>query len=260
MTDLRGQYHRFFQQSHKLIGDGTLICVFVLNENEFFTGRGCVYKTSNGGNSFTELGNESIFGSNISGIHFFDSDNGLVSAASWIYKTTDAGKNWEAIYEKGFAHRMQFVTDSVGYIYGGVTWDYTFYGELHKTENRGDSWTSLGTTPEVYNWEILAMYFINKDTGYIANYNRELYVTHDGGHSWTKRGEKLSSFIYDMVFLSENEGYGVGYPGIYKTIDGGETWSLDYENNSIILGSIAKTPDNKRVVAVGSDGAILLRK
>jgi photosystem II stability/assembly factor-like uncharacterized protein len=237
-----------------------MTCIFILNQNEFYASSVGLYKTTNGGHSFTELGNTSNFGSTISGIHFFDSNNGIISKSSSIFKTTDGGKNWEASFEKDFADKMQFVSDSVGYIYGGVTWDYTFYGELFKTVDSGNNWTNLANSTEVNSWEILAMYFINSDTGYIANYNRELYFTHDGGNSWTKRGDQLPTYMYDMVFLSKDEGYGVGYPGIYKTTTGGTTWSLDYKNDSITFGSITKTPDNKRVIAVGGDGFILLKK
>jgi photosystem II stability/assembly factor-like uncharacterized protein len=237
----------------------TLMCVFILSQQEFYTATVGLYKTNNGGDSFTEL-NRSSSGSIINGIHFFDSRTGLISEGNWIYKTTDGGQNWEAIYNKGYADKMQFVSDSIGYIYGGVSWDYTFYGLLHKTEDYGNSWSNIGNTPEVYNWEILSLYFLNEDTGYISNCSKEIFITYDGGITWTKRCENLPAHVTGLVFLTENVGYGVSYFGILKTMDGGINWSWDYKNDTVSFESISKTPDNKKVIAVGNDGFVLLKK
>ncbi len=234
--------------------------LFILDENEFFIAKTGLYKTINGGFSYVEIGNLSSFESTIFGIHFFDSSNGLIYQSGWVSKTSDGGQTWEDVYQGGFCDKMQFPTDSVGYISGGATWDGMSYGELHKTVDRGNSWTNLGSAPEIFDWEIRAMYFISKDTGFIANHNREVYMTQDGGITWAKRCGDLPHYILDMVFLSKNEGYGAGYWGILKTLDGGISWAWDYKDETITLLSIAKTPDNKKIIAVGGDGVILRRE
>jgi photosystem II stability/assembly factor-like uncharacterized protein len=247
-------------ESHKK-GEFCLRSVFILNENTFFTGSDCVYKFSNGGSSFSILGSGTLK-STITGIHFFDSNNGLVAVGSSIFKTADGGKNWDQVSDLRSAIYLQFISDSIGYAYGGFTLEGIFYGELYKTENQGNNWINLSNTSEVADWEILAMYFLNKDTGYIANYNHEVYYTWNGGITWTMRSDSLPTNIYDMVFVSENEGYGVGFPdlGILKTTDGGITWSWDYKVGTTYFGSIAKTPDNKKVIAVGSNSVIVIKK
>jgi len=235
--------------------------VFILNEKEFFISNSGLYNTMNGGLSYTEIGNLSSWESGIFCIHFFDSDNGLIYQSGRVSITSDGGQNWEEVYQGGFCDKMQFISDSVGYISGGATWDGMSYGEMHKTVDRGNSWTNIGTNPEVYNWEIMAMYFINKDTGFIANYNKEVYLTHNGGITWTKLSDNLPRYLVDMVFLSQDEGYGISwYGGILKTNDGGITWTWDLKDESITLASIAKTPDNKKIIAVGSNGVILRRE
>lgn len=240
-------------QVHHVPFSGVLLCVSVLIEDVFYTGSSILYK------NFFELVNAS-FGPAITGIHFFDSETGLIIKGDYIYKTTDGGKSWDEENYLRSSRSLQFIADSVGYIYGGFTLEGVNYGVLYKTENRGNNWIDL-STQEVSDWEILAMHFINKDTGFIANYNREFYTTHDGGITWIKRGEILPSKIFDMVFLSKNVGYGIGYPenGILKTTDGGTTWSWDYKNDFISVSAIAKTPDNKKLVAVGRDHVILMK-
>ncbi|NOQ28282.1 MAG: hypothetical protein GQ564_23205, partial [Bacteroidales bacterium] len=233
--------------------------VFILNENEFFISRHGLYKTNNGGRNFIEIGDLSSFGATIFEIHFFDSDNGLIYKSGRVFKTNDGGQNWEEVYEGGFCDKMQFVSDKIGYLAGGASWDGMSYGELHKTIDGGNNWTNLGMTEEIYNWEIMAMNFISEDTGFIANFNREIYITQDGGITWDKRCDKLPHFINDIIFLSKEEGYGAAYWGILKTTDGGITWNWDYKNESFVLVSIAKTPDNK-IVAVGNGGVILRKE
>ncbi|NOQ25765.1 MAG: hypothetical protein GQ564_10430 [Bacteroidales bacterium] len=233
--------------------------VFVLNENEFYLGRTGLFKTNNGGLSYTEIGDLSSFGATIFLIHFFNSDNGLIYKSGRVYKTVDGGQNWNEIYNGGFCYKMQFVSDNVGYIAGGATWDGMTYGELHKTVDGGNTWINLGMTEGVFNGEIVGMYFINEDTGFIANFNREFYITQDGGTTWDKRCDTLPHIANDILFISEDEGYVAGHWGIYKTTDGGITWAWDYKNESIILTSIAKTPDNK-IIAVGNGGVILRKE
>ncbi|HLO60447.1 MAG TPA: YCF48-related protein [Bacteroidales bacterium] len=245
-------------ETHKK-GEACLANVFVLNDNTFFIGINSIYKFSNGGSSFTELAGEDVFGPSLTGIHFFDSDNGLVSTCGYIYKTTDGGRNWYYICDLGSAIRLQFVSDSIGYSYGGYTNDDFSYGELYKTENQGNSWQNLSERPEIADFEIITMYFLNKDTAYMTNCNRELYYTWNGGSTWTMRSDSVPTHLYDMVFVSENEGYGIGYYGILKTTNGGITWSWDYKHENADLISIAKTPDNKKLIAVGR-GVIMIKK
>lgn len=234
--------------------------VFILNEKEFFISNSRLYKTINGGLSYTEIGNLSSLESGIFCIHFFDSDNGLIYQSGRVFRTSDGGQSWEEVYQGGFSDKMQFISDSIGYISGGASWDGMSSGELHKTVDWGTTWTNMGTTPAVYSWEIMAMYFINKDTGFIANYNKEVYITQDGGSTWAMRCDILPHYILDMVFLSADEGYGAGDWGILKTTDGGIIWDWDYKDEAITLVSIAKTPDNKKIIAVGSNGVILKRE
>lgn len=236
----------------------SLMKVFILNENEFFISRTGLYKTSNGGDFFTEVGDLSSFGATIFEIYFFDTYNGLIYKSGRVFKTNDGGLNWEEVYEGGFCNKMQFNSDNIGYISGGASWDGMSYGELHKTVDGGNAWTDLGNTKEVYEWEIMAMYFINDDTGYITNLNKEFYITQNGGVSWNLLSDSLPRVFKEIVFLSQDEGYGLSSRSIFKTIDGGISWKDEYTDSSMVFSSITATPDGKLFVA-GSSG-IILRK
>lgn len=234
--------------------------VSVISENEFYISRAGLYKTINKGYSFTELGNFSNYIGTIFDLHFFDANNGLIYKNGLIIKTDDSGVYWDTVYhEAGYASLIQFPSNEIGYITGGASWDGMSYGEMHKTNDGGNTWINIGNTPDIYNWEITAMLFFDEETGYFTNFNREFYKTNDGGLNWILVSDSLPRIFDEMVFLSNDEGYGLSSFSIFKTIDGGISWKDDYTDSSMVFSSLAKTFDNKLFV-VGNDGVILRKK
>jgi photosystem II stability/assembly factor-like uncharacterized protein len=234
--------------------------VFILNEDEFFTSRLGLYKTNNGGSNFSELGDFSNYFGSIFEIHFFNSEDGLIYKDGLVIKTNNGGVNWDTVYyDGGYIDKMQFVSKNIGFIAGGATYDDISYGELHKTVNGGDSWTDIGMSIEIKNWDITGMYFISEVVGFITNYNRELYITKDGGTTWNLICDNLPDILWDMVFLTQDEGYGMGHKAIHKTTDGGITWIKDYKDSTLTFSSITKTPDEK-IFIVGNQGIILKKE
>lgn len=234
--------------------DHSFVTTFILNENEFFTSRRGLYKTDDNGVSFTELSGLSNNGSTISAIHFFDSNNGIITQGGSILKTTDGGQAWDVKYRNINANSMQFVSTDVGFIYGGFTSAGTTTGELYLSVDGGNTWNQ----GDVQTSEIMSLYFLNEKLGYFSNFENQFLRSRDGGLNWDIIGKSPITFR-DIVFLTENVGYGVGYHSIYKTENGGETWVKDYENNTMIFSSIAKTP-NGQLFTVTSNGTILRKK
>jgi photosystem II stability/assembly factor-like uncharacterized protein len=78
--------------------------------------------------------------------------------------------------------------------------------------------------------------FINQNIGWYGNGLGKLFQTTDGGNTWLLKTSMPGTFIRALGFVDENIGYlgNVGtdyYPDVkdpyplYKTIDGGSTWS-----------------------------------
>ncbi len=233
----------------------SFVKTFILNKNEFFTSRIGLYKTSNNGSSFNELGGLSDYAGTIFDIHFFNSNNGIVSKGGLILKTNNGGHQWNIVYNNaGFSKKMQFVSDNFGFISGGRTYDGNSTGEIHKTIDGGNHWTQIN----IQTSEITSMYFLDNQIGYISNYKHQISKTENGGEIW-KIISKPPVIFYDMIFLDKKEGYAVAYNEIYKTINGGIDWISDYKNSSTIFSSISKTP-NGIIFVVGNDGKILSKK
>lgn len=230
----------------------TFVKTFVLNENEFFTSRIGIFKTNDSGISFNELGGLSDYAGSIFAIHFFDSDNGLIYKNGSILKTIDGGQTWTVSYSNaGYASIMQFVSGNVGYIAGGISYDGRSIGELHKTMDGGNTWSPI----DIQTSAIQSMYFLSEQIGYISNFDNEFFITRNGGSDWEIIGNSPIAF-FNMVFLDDNTGYGIGGNAIYKTINGGKDWAVDYENNKMIFTSITKTPNGKLFI-VTNEGNIL---
>ena len=230
---------------------------FILNENEFFTSRLGIYKTNDKGKTFNELGDLSNYSGSIYAIHFFDSDNGVIYKNGVILKTTDGGKVWNVTYDNAeYANKMQFVSNKVGFIYGGISYNGVSYtgisnGELHKSSDKGITWSKI----DIQTSEITTLYFLNEQTGYFSNFENQFLKTQDGGLNWETLGNIPIPFN-DIIFLENDLGYGVGNNFIYKTKDGGKTWTKDYENNTMLFTSIAKTPNGK-LYCITNNGMIL---
>jgi photosystem II stability/assembly factor-like uncharacterized protein len=99
-------------------------------------------------------------------------------------------------------------------------------------------WTTLPNAPTATRFN--DVYFLNPDTGWIANGEGEVYSTSNGGDIWINNLSKPSSHFRSVGFLNQDSGFlgnvGPGEFGatdtnaIYRTVNGGENWEpvIDY--------------------------------
>jgi photosystem II stability/assembly factor-like uncharacterized protein len=81
--------------------------------------------------------------------------------------------------------------------------------------------------------QIRDSYFLNENIGWLlVNGNRTFY-TCDGGDMWNCI-DTLPCFIDKIFFVDSLNGWGAGNNRIIKTQDGGNSWSIQYENNDSI--------------------------
>ena len=182
-----------------------------------------------------------------------------------ILKTDDGGQNWYEQFSgtNYFLHSCYFLNDQVGWTCGGpvasdtsiilhttdggATWnrqncsadvslrDIFFIdgqtgwvvGEnsnVFRTTDGGANWLpiTIGSSEDFY-----CVFFITKDIGWIGG--NSIYFTDDGGATWTEQlvlSERDQ--VREMYFIHSKIGYAVtqGSAGaLYKTMDGGITWS-----------------------------------
>ncbi|HEY6907431.1 MAG TPA: YCF48-related protein [Ignavibacteriaceae bacterium] len=148
-------------------------------------------------------------------LSFVDENEGWGCCQSGvIIHTSDGGETWET-QDSG---RADFLF-SIKFINRNEGWSVGYRNFVFHTKDRGQHWSieNLGSNQA----ELKSVFFINEDCGWITNFN-ELYRTTNRGVSWMKISDKG---FRKLCFISENEGWAIGYGGlISKTSDGGFTW------------------------------------
>lgn len=230
----------------------SFMSAYMLDAQDFYTARIGIYKTADAGAHFTECADLSDYSNSIFGIHFYNTQVGLLVKGNVVLKTTDAGNSWAVKYDQAeYLSHLQITSNNVGYISGGITYDGVSAGEMHKTEDGGETWKAILHTGS----EITAMYFVNDNTGYYADITKVWFKTTDGGKSWVKKTD-LSFTPLSVYFIDENTGYYTTYEGkILKTENGGLNWTVAYEETNEPIVKIIAT--QQTIYAVGNNGLFL---
>jgi photosystem II stability/assembly factor-like uncharacterized protein len=150
--------------------------------------------------------------------------------STFIYKTTDKGSTWNLLAKipvfPNFSSSLYFFDQNIGYIGTG--------SGIYQTINGGLTWTQRNTDNGISSFS-----FPTSLIGYAAGMNggTNMYKTTDGGMTWNPSTNNiLGAVLYTVTFITSTLGYAVGGDGlstgyIYKTIDGGANWTVDYNSS-----------------------------
>ncbi|HEY6504610.1 MAG TPA: YCF48-related protein, partial [Chitinophagaceae bacterium] len=194
------------------------------------------------GSSPWKFANPTPIGYSFSDMSFIDNNNGLgVGFNGGIMKTTDGGRNWQAVAYKyatntgsvtlGSFNDVHFVTPTVAYAVGSG-------GLMIKSTDGGINWTPITTPLTGLGRNINALHFLNRDTGYIGgaailtsnttdiNCAPKVYITRNGGVTWDslvtpfrrrQDNATMSGFntaeIHRIHFVNDSVGYASGSCG-----------------------------------------------
>ncbi len=87
--------------------------------------------------------------------------------------------------------------------------------------NCAQEWVKLNKVlPE----DLTAVRFLNNDTGFVADAYGVLYKTTNAGKNWKSVGN-TGGKVKAICFVSKTVGFTVGFKGVFKTINGGNTWT-----------------------------------
>jgi photosystem II stability/assembly factor-like uncharacterized protein len=169
--------------------------------------------------------------------------------AGLVYKTTDAGRNWDFDIFENELSGISFPDPANGFICGN--------GVIYRTLDGGLSYQLCRIEEDFFT----SVHFSDKNNGIAAGYNGGIYMTKDAGNKWNtvispnKVFEKRNHFN-DMKFADENNGYLAGAKGLFMiTEDGGESWKTIKEFCSEDLFSISILT-NKTILISSENGKI----
>ncbi len=186
--------------------------------SNLFTGGGAIYKTTDGGLTWTKL---EVFSdaSFVTVVHFWDENNGVaigdeVAGSFEIYTTSDGGDSWTAVDSENIPSPMpggEFVSTSVCSVVGDHIWFGTRFSRVFHSPDRGLSWT-VGETPIssiTSNPWVEGIAFTDELNGiaHSADYSSAPYqhliaLTNDGGLTWTEQVVEDNDFsLYKTQYI-----------------------------------------------------------
>ncbi|NBO69407.1 hypothetical protein EBV26_02840 [bacterium] len=205
---------------------------FVDEKHGFTSGPGGVFKTTDGGLNWIDLGLRN-FGSQIWGCYFSDKDNGIFvgggcSGTEQIFgKTTDAGGSWTfyagSENESGMADVILYSKNGLGFaVSSGLLW---------QTLNGGDTWNVFASIagPRAWAEEIthvknsfLTPFSGDDCFGGLRDYGGANFTT-DNGKSWNVFTTNKSMF--GSFLLDDKRGWICGDKGeVLSTTNAGLNW------------------------------------
>jgi photosystem II stability/assembly factor-like uncharacterized protein len=148
-----------------------------------------------------------------------------------VFRSTNDGSTWQRTTlhtERGQIHTMAVAPTTPGIVYaGGYTYNTSgiSHSRLYKTTNAGIQWALVGTSTFVNDYETLEAVIVDPSNAnrVLAGTSRGVYVSTDGGGSWTPPSQTL--YVYSLVAAAGK--FYVGIPGgIWQSTNGGTSWTV----------------------------------
>jgi hypothetical protein len=116
------------------------------------------------------------------------------------------------------------------------------------------TWNKLDS---VTNANISNVFFIDKDTGFVAGYKGIMLKTVDGGANWTFITTNTISYLNSLTFPTRKRGFVTSSSGFFLTTwDGGSTWQQITTGNNATIKRLAFVND-KIGFATNTTGEVL---
>jgi len=239
---------------------------------------GTIYKTENGGAAWVAVGTDNQLAHKID--LALPGPSPLYAAGSSLVSSVNPGTGWDTLSNNiagtNILDILRFADPQVGHISGLVSGFTTYSAYFLRTEDAGANWYRGDVFSFPNNDPLTAMCFEGPDTafvftndyngfmpsninGLIKIYGFQQSIPFPGDTAFTFTSQVINSampaYINDGIFLDSFLGYAMGNNGtVYKTIDGGVTWTIDY-----VAGSPLVSVDfsGNTGYAVGGNGAII---
>lgn len=215
-----------------------------------------VYHSTDGGVSWSVhvVGETFELPDAITGIHFFNQQQGFAMNHRQVYSTSDAGETWNSVY-------VQPIYNATIHL-GEHSWPDPQHGffagsgpALINTSDGGLTFTNMinGT---IDRYSIVC--FNDSLNGLVAGYNSQgatIIFTENGGENWQQASfDSVPNSISDVAFADNYNGWAVSGYSISRTYDAGHSWSILYQCTEYNFYGLS-IPDLNHLFAIG-DGSI----
>ncbi|PIQ25140.1 MAG: hypothetical protein COW63_19195 [Bacteroidetes bacterium CG18_big_fil_WC_8_21_14_2_50_41_14] len=190
---------------------------------------GILLKTNDGGETWVDVSPQPSYA--LTSVTFIDTltgwicgQGGTAGQPAELYKTTDGGQTWIKKQTENYTrfNDIHFVDQDTGMILdannrvfttlnGGISWDYTYTSGA---------------------WDLKSLSFWDNNGCYSVGYNGRIVKSSDGGLTWGNVGQSIDGNFTSVGFFNSDNGFATGYSILYRTENGGHSWTFD-----TILGS-----------------------
>jgi len=189
-----------------------------------------ILKTTNGGTNWFAIKNGPVGqGNSYRGTCFINSLTGwVVGFRNQIYKTTNGGISFDSTYALAVMNDIHFKDSNTGLIVGDGAM-------VFKTTNQGITWNKIYLTPNNYG-DFNKISVINNQYCFVVEDGKRVYKSTNYGDTWDSIGYVTgANHPYTCRFSSLQTGWvGGTYGEIFKSTNGGATWSPQYVNTTNI--------------------------
>lgn len=189
--------------------------------------RGYVYRTSNGGMTWSLPSVEIFNAEDLTAVQFVGSQK-LYAAGkfgTWLTSDND-GATWKVVASNlnQEVKEIYFSSATTGFI-------LTTSGDIFKSENSGETWVS--SAPEPFDYTDIFFYDVN--TGYAVTKEKKVFKYTTASNIWTEYSTASPEELTGISFYGQNIGLVAGKNGvIYRSGNGGSSWgtvSQSYKGN-----------------------------
>ncbi|MDZ4823978.1 MAG: T9SS type A sorting domain-containing protein [Flavobacteriales bacterium] len=167
--------------------------------------------------------------SGITNIDFFDAMNGYAIGSSGIHRTTDGGANWIQKSSTITSGKLVVVDAlNVHVLSNNIT--------VHNSFDGGETWTTgaYNVNLPLVAFPLYDLEFVDAMNGRLSGDSGYVYFTSDGGLNWIKNNTIGATLdLPECFFITNNIGWYSTQNLIYKTINGGNSWT----STSLALGN-----------------------
>jgi len=181
-------------------------------------------------------------------VYFWNTLSGIMSHSGQLIRTSDGGLTWTVVSGANYGVRdIDFADATTGYA-AGVVGD-----AIKKTTNGGNTWSPL--TPPTSN-SLWGVSVPAPNICYVSGTGGVVWKTTTGS-AFTTVNLPVTELAVDIDFVSTTEGYVLTQQaGVYKTVNGGTTWTHSYSSTGCLYTSIYFL-DSQIGFACGSNGRII---
>jgi photosystem II stability/assembly factor-like uncharacterized protein len=195
--------------------------LWMFNSKEgFAAGYNYIYKTNDGGHTWTIPDSSAPGGSNA--IKFRDRNNGFVFGQGHLWRTIDGGLHWGAS-----PSQVGSPIDAIEFIDANTVIAVGDYGIMLRSTDNGVTWPGV-PVDQVYAYDLYSVCFIDQNVGFAVGHRGRILKTINSGLTWTQYAPTYID-MNALDFITDSIGFAATWYNIYKTTNGGVDWEeLNY--------------------------------